>query len=47
MVVRDGGVRGIVLHLSKLNEIRIQGTSLHAESGALIIDASKEQPQRR
>lgn len=41
MVVRDGGVRGIVLHLSKLNEIRIQGTSLHAESGALIIDASR------
>ena len=41
MVVRDGGVRGIVLHLSKLNEIRIEGTSLHAESGALIIDVSR------
>lgn len=41
MVVRDGGVRGIVLHLSKLDEIRIDGTSLHAEGGALIIDASR------
>ncbi|MFD1927646.1 UDP-N-acetylmuramate dehydrogenase [Sporosarcina siberiensis] len=41
MVVRDGGVRGIVLHLSKLNEIRINGTSVHAEGGALIIDASR------
>jgi len=41
MVVRDGGVRGIVLHLSKLNEIRIDGTTLHAQGGALIIDASR------
>ena len=41
MVVRDGGVRGIVLHLSELNEIRIEGTLIHAEAGALIIDVSK------
>lgn len=41
MVVRDGGVRGIVLHLSMLNEIRIDGTSLHAQGGAHIIDVSK------
>ena len=41
MVVRDGGVRGIVLHLSKLNDIRIEGTFVHAEGGALIIDVSK------
>ncbi|MCZ2260375.1 UDP-N-acetylmuramate dehydrogenase [Sporosarcina sp. G11-34] len=41
MVVRDGGVRGIVLHLCKLNEIRVDGTSVHAQSGALIIDVSK------
>ena len=41
MVVRDGGVRGIVLHLSQFNEIRIEGTLVHAEAGALIIDVSK------
>ncbi len=41
MVVRDGGVRGIVLHLSKLNEISVDGTSIHAEGGADIIDVSR------
>lgn len=41
MVVRDGGVRGIVLHLSKLDKIIVDGTSVHAESGAHIIDVSK------
>ncbi|WP_017381635.1 UDP-N-acetylmuramate dehydrogenase [Paenisporosarcina sp. TG-14] len=42
MVVRDGGVRGIVLNLSKLNRIEINGTRVYAQSGADIIDASKE-----
>ncbi|KAA0948460.1 UDP-N-acetylmuramate dehydrogenase [Sporosarcina sp. ANT_H38] len=41
MVVRDGGVRGIVLHLSQLNAISIEGSLVHAEAGALIIDVSK------
>lgn len=41
MVVRDGGVRGIVLHLCKLNEIIVEGTNVHAQGGALIIDVSK------
>ncbi len=41
MVVRDGGVRGIVLNLSKLNRIEINGTHVYAESGADIIDVSK------
>ena len=41
MVVRDGGVRGIVLHLSKLDTIRVDGTRVHAEAGALIIDVSR------
>lgn len=41
MVIRDGGIRGIVLNLSKLNEIRIEGTTVHAQSGALIKDVSK------
>lgn len=42
MVVRDGGVRGIVLHMSELNDIRIDGTKVYAEGGAHIIDASKK-----
>jgi UDP-N-acetylmuramate dehydrogenase len=41
MVVRDGGVRGIVLHLPKLNKIKIEGTSVHAEGGANIFDVSR------
>jgi UDP-N-acetylmuramate dehydrogenase len=41
MVVRDGGVRGIVLNLSKLNRISIKGTRVYAESGADIIDVSR------
>ncbi|WP_211284686.1 UDP-N-acetylmuramate dehydrogenase [Rummeliibacillus pycnus] len=41
MVIRDGGIRGIVLNLSNLNEIRIEGTTVYAQSGALIIDVSK------
>ena len=41
MVVRDGGVRGIVLHLSELNKVSVKGNTLHAEGGANVIDASK------
>lgn len=41
MVVRDGGVRGIVLHLARLNAIRIDGTHVHAEAGAHIIEVSR------
>ena len=41
MVVRDGGVRGIVLHLSKLNEIIVDGTSFMPKEARIIIDVSK------
>lgn len=41
MVIRDGGIRGIVLNLSKLDEIRIEGTTVYAQAGALIKDVSK------
>ncbi|BDH63434.1 UDP-N-acetylenolpyruvoylglucosamine reductase [Lysinibacillus sp. PLM2] len=41
MVVRDGGVRGIVITFSKLNEIRVDGNRIYAQSGALIKDVSK------
>lgn len=41
MVVRDGGVRGIVLRFEKLNEISIDGNRVIAGSGADIIDVSR------
>ncbi|MEG0380912.1 MAG: UDP-N-acetylmuramate dehydrogenase [Kurthia sp.] len=41
MVVRDGGMRGIVLNLSRLDQIHIDGTKVTAQAGALIIDVSK------
>lgn len=46
MVVRDGGFRGIVLHFSKLNSIEINGTTVTASAGALIIDVSKQAASR-
>ena len=42
MVVRDGGVRGIVLNFSKLDAVEIQGDVVVAQAGALIIDVSKQ-----
>ena len=42
MVVRDGGVRGIVLYMANFNHISIEGNKMIAEAGANIIDASKE-----
>lgn len=42
MVVRDGGLRGIVVTFTKLNEIRLDGNRVYAQSGALIIDVSKK-----
>ncbi|MCM3612275.1 UDP-N-acetylmuramate dehydrogenase [Planococcus sp. MERTA32b] len=41
MVVRDGGVRGIVLNLKSLNEIRIDGLHVYAQGGANIKEVSK------
>ncbi|WP_432353246.1 UDP-N-acetylmuramate dehydrogenase [Sporosarcina sp. A2] len=41
MVVRDGGVRGIVIHPVKLDTILVEGTSVHAEAGAHIIAVSR------
>ena len=42
MVVRDGGVRGIVVTFALLNEIRIDGTTVYAQSGALLKEVSKQ-----
>lgn len=42
MVVRDGGVRGIVLHFGQLDAIRIEGDVVVAQAGALIKEVSKQ-----
>lgn len=41
VVVRDGGIRGIVVQFKHLNEIRVDGTKLIAQGGANIKDASR------
>ena len=41
MVVRDGGVRGIVLHFAHLDHVDINGTTVVAGAGALIKEVSK------
>ncbi|MHA6253071.1 UDP-N-acetylmuramate dehydrogenase [Oceanobacillus sp. CAU 1775] len=41
LIVKDGGIRGIVLNLQKLADIQTDGEQLVAQSGARIIDASR------
>ncbi|HLQ73234.1 MAG TPA: UDP-N-acetylmuramate dehydrogenase [Bacillota bacterium] len=42
LIIRDGGIRGIVMNLKKLNNITVKHTTLVAQSGARIIDASRK-----
>ncbi|KGX89137.1 UDP-N-acetylenolpyruvoylglucosamine reductase [Pontibacillus litoralis JSM 072002] len=42
LIVRDGGIRGIVLNLERLNDIYVEGDMLIAQSGAAIIESSRE-----
>lgn len=41
LIVKDGGIRGIVMNLQKLTGIKINETTMVAQSGARIIDASR------
>ncbi|WP_338024248.1 UDP-N-acetylmuramate dehydrogenase [Aquibacillus albus] len=41
LIVRDGGIRGIVLSPKRFTAIKREGNSLIAESGARIIDVSR------
>ncbi|MFZ3577594.1 UDP-N-acetylmuramate dehydrogenase [Virgibacillus sp. DJP39] len=41
LIVKDGGIRGIVLNLKQLNSIHTDGTTIVAQSGARIIDTSR------
>jgi len=42
LIVKDGGIRGIILNLTNLDKIETNGTVMVAGSGARIIDASRE-----
>lgn len=41
VIIRDGGIRGIVINLLNLNEIRLEGNCIVAQCGAAIIDVSR------
>lgn len=41
LIIRDGGIRGIVLILSELNDISLRDGKIIAQSGAAIIDVSR------
>lgn len=42
LIIKDGGIHGIVMHLNKLNEVRVEGETMVAQSGARIIQASRD-----
>ncbi|WP_139903907.1 UDP-N-acetylmuramate dehydrogenase [Clostridium thermarum] len=40
LLVKDGGIRGVVIKLTALNKIEVQGNKIIAQSGALLSDVS-------
>jgi UDP-N-acetylmuramate dehydrogenase len=42
LIVRDGGIRGVVVMLCKLNNISISADRINAQSGAKLIDVSQK-----
>lgn len=42
LLVKDGGIRGVVIKLCELNKIECAGNKITAECGALLKDVSKE-----
>jgi UDP-N-acetylmuramate dehydrogenase len=47
LIVKDGGIRGIVMNLQQLTDIKIDDTTIIAQSGARIIDVSREALKER
>ena len=41
LLVRDGGIRGVVIKLSKLNKIEVAGNKITAQSGASLYNVAK------
>lgn len=42
LIVKDGGIRGIVMNMQMLTRIETNGTTIVAQSGARIIDAARK-----
>lgn len=42
LLVKDGGIRGVVINMSKLNEVKADGERVIAQGGALLSSASVE-----
>ena len=38
LLIKDGGIRGVVIKLTKLNKIRLDGSKIIAQSGTLLVD---------
>lgn len=47
LIIKDGGIRGIVMYLGKLRKIQVEKATLTAQSGALIKHVSKEALDQR
>src|SRR5471030_115676 len=42
LLIKDGGIRGVVIRLCELNKIKREGNEITAECGALLKDVSTE-----
>lgn len=42
LIVRDGGYRGVIIKLTSLNDIAVEGNRIKAQTGALLSNVSKE-----
>lgn len=42
IIVRDGGFRGVIIKLTSLNKIEVEGVKIRAQAGALLSCLSKE-----
>lgn len=42
LIVKDGGMRGVVLMLTEMKTIQIEGETIRAEAGARLIDTSRQ-----
>ncbi len=42
LIIKDGGIRGIVMYLGKLDTITVRSGRIIAESGSLIVDVSRQ-----
>ena len=40
LIVRDGGIRGLVIMLEKLNHIEVKGNQITSQAGAKLIDTT-------